>query len=99
MAEVRCGAKVEPREEILIRDSRRRLPGSDTVAPKRLQEVGVGCGIGCGGGELLKLLKRLIQNLCTLPPALYPVGPDGCEAYESLRLRAAKRHVLPPFVM
>ncbi|GIX61344.1 NUDIX domain-containing protein [Babesia caballi] len=97
MAEVRCGTKVEPGKEILFLGGLRRLPGSEAVAPKLLEEVGVGCGIGCGVGELLKILERLAHNIRSGSAALDPVGTDGCEAHESLGLRAAKRHVLPPF--
>ncbi|GIX64807.1 PKD domain-containing protein [Babesia caballi] len=47
MAEIRRGTKVESGEEIVIRDSPRRLPVSETAALELLEEPGVGCGIGC----------------------------------------------------
>ncbi|GIX63382.1 chromosome segregation ATPase [Babesia caballi] len=100
MAEVRCGAEVEPGKKITFIGAVRRLPFLETVTPKLLEKVGVGCGGAIGGRlELLEILERVCHNLCTLPPALDPVGADGGEAHEGFGLRAAKRHVAPPILI
>ncbi|GIX65698.1 methyltransferase domain-containing protein [Babesia caballi] len=74
MAEVRCGAKVEAGEEIVIGGGGgRTLPGSETATPKLRKELGVGCGgaIGCGG-ELIEILERLAHNIVTCHSAVEP---------------------------
>ncbi|GIX61535.1 uncharacterized protein BcabD6B2_09700 [Babesia caballi] len=72
MAEVRCGTKVEPGEEIVLCGTLMVfLPLVDTGGPELLEELGVGLSKGCGG-EFIDIPERLSHNIVTRHSAVEP---------------------------